>query len=133
VSGESILVVDDNPTNTKLLTFILSKRGYTVSTAEDAERALELLADAHPRLILMDVQLPGMDGLALTRLLKSNAATRDILVIAVTAAAMKGDDDKAREAGCDGYITKPIDVQELAHQVRALLDRPQQSEAGGEP
>jgi CheY-like chemotaxis protein len=132
VSGEHILVVDDNPTNTKLLTFILSKRGYAVNTAEDAERALELLADAHPRLILMDVQLPGMDGLALTRVLKSNPATRDILVIAVTAAATKGDEDKAREAGCDGYITKPIDVQDLAARVRALLDLPQR-DAGGEP
>ncbi|MBC8067750.1 MAG: response regulator [Deltaproteobacteria bacterium] len=133
MSGTSILVVDDNPTNTKLLTFILSKRGYDVSTAHDAEQALELLAHHHPRLILMDVQLPGMDGLALTRLLKSDPATRDILIIAVTAAAMKGDEDKAREAGCDGYITKPIDIRDLAAQVRTLLERSLDREAGGEP
>jgi two-component system, cell cycle response regulator DivK len=133
VSGESILVVDDNPTNTKLLTFILRTRGYEVHTAEDAEQALALLRDIHPRLILMDVQLPGMDGLALTRVLKSDAATRDIMVIAVTAAAMKGDEDKAREAGCDGYVTKPIDIHDLVARVRTLLGGAAPVDAGGHP
>jgi len=121
VSATRVLVVDDNPTNTKLLTFILGRRGYEVASAEDADRALEVIAEFKPRMILMDVQLPGMDGLSLTRLLKSRPETRDIVIVAVTAAAMKGDEDKAREAGCDGYITKPIDVADLAARVHALI------------
>lgn len=118
-----VLVVDDNPTNTKLLTFVLTTRGYEVRSAEHADQALAVLQQFKPELILMDIQLPGMDGLALTRLLKADPATRDILVVAVTAAAMKGDDERAREAGCDGYITKPIDIRGLAEQVRELLAR----------
>jgi two-component system cell cycle response regulator DivK len=121
MSGVRILVVDDNATNTKLLAFILTRRGYEVESAEDADRALEVIARFHPRMILMDVQLPGMDGLSLTRLLKSRPETRDIVIVAVTAAAMKGDDERAREAGCDGYITKPIDVADLAARVRELV------------
>ncbi len=121
MSATRVLVVDDNPTNTKLLAFILGRRGYEVASAEDADRALEVIAEFRPRMILMDVQLPGMDGLSLTRLLKSRPETRDIVIVAVTAAAMKGDEDKAREAGCDGYITKPIDVADLAARVRALI------------
>ncbi|HWB80204.1 MAG TPA: response regulator [Nannocystaceae bacterium] len=123
MSGARILVVDDNATNTKLLTFILGTRGYDVRSAEEAEGALRIIAEFEPVLILMDIQLPGMDGLTLTRLIKSNPKTRDIAVIAVTAAAMKGDDERAREAGCDAYITKPIDVRELSARVRELVAR----------
>lgn len=108
MSSERVIVVDDNPINLKLLRIVLDDEGYEVRTASDAEEALALLAAFHPRLIMMDLQLPGMDGLELTRRLKSDPATRDIIIIAVTSYAMKGDDQKAFAAGCDDYITKPI-------------------------
>jgi CheY-like chemotaxis protein len=119
--GEPILIVDDNPTNMKLVSFLLSARGYVVRTAGSADEALALLESFHPRLVLMDIQLPGMDGLELTRRLKADATTRDIKVVAVTAYAMKGDEEKARAAGCDGYITKPIDTRALPRQIAELL------------
>lgn len=119
----SILVVDDNPTNLKLVSDILTFEGYEILRACDAEEALEVLKHAMPDLILMDIALPGMDGLTLTRQLKANPATSPILIVALTAFAMKGDDAKARDAGCDGYITKPIDTRKLPIQVAALLKR----------
>jgi two-component system cell cycle response regulator DivK len=111
--GEAILIVDDNATNLKLARILLQGEGYEVRTAADAEEALRLLQTFTPRVILMDIQLPGMDGLELTRQLKASAATKDIIVLALTAYAMKGDEDRARAAGCDGYIAKPIDVDSL--------------------
>lgn len=108
-----VLVVDDNPTNLKLIAYLLQAKGYDVRTATDAESAFEVVRDARPALILMDLQLPGMDGLELTRQLKSAPETRDIVVIAVTAYAMKGDEERARAAGCDGYIPKPVDTRAL--------------------
>jgi two-component system cell cycle response regulator DivK len=119
--GEPLLVVDDNPANLKLLRVTLQLGGFEVRTAEDAEEALQVLASFRPRLILMDLQLPGMDGLDLTRRLKADPATRDVIILAVTAYAMKGDDEKARAAGCDGYVTKPIDTQTLTALVAAHL------------
>jgi CheY-like chemotaxis protein len=116
-----ILIVDDNPSNTKLMAFILSTRGYDVRTAASADEAIATLADFHPRLILMDIQLPGMDGLTLTRKLKADPATRDISIIAATAYAMKGDEERAREAGCDGYVTKPIDTRQLPIDIERFL------------
>jgi CheY-like chemotaxis protein len=116
-----ILIVDDNPSNTKLLAFLLSARGYEVRTAANAEEALATLAQWKPRLILMDLQLPGMDGLTLTRQLKANPATSDIPIIAATAYAMKGDEERARAAGCDGYITKPIDTRQLPIDIARYL------------
>ena len=113
MSPEPILIVDDNPVNLKLVRVLLESEGHEVRVASDAEEALELLATIQPRLILMDLQLPGMDGLELTRRLKSDPATREILIIALTAYAMKGDAEKARAAGCDGYIAKPIDTRTL--------------------
>jgi two-component system, cell cycle response regulator DivK len=113
VAGEPILIVDDNPTNLKLARVLLAAEGYEVRVAVDAEEALALLDGFHPRLILMDLQLPGMDGLTLTRRLKEDPATRDVAILALTAYAMKGDEEKARLAGCDGYITKPIDTRTL--------------------
>lgn len=107
------LIVDDQPTNLKLLVYLLSSKGYEVETASDAHSALEVLKRFKPRIILMDLQLPGMDGLALTRQLKAAPGTRDIVIIAVTAFAMKGDEEKALQAGCDGYVTKPIDTRAL--------------------
>ena len=113
MAGEPILIVDDNAANLKLARVLLSGEGYEVRTAGDAEQALELLESFRPRLILMDLQLPGMDGLELTRRLKADPTRRDIAVIALTAYAMTGDEEKARAAGCDGYVTKPIDTEQL--------------------
>jgi two-component system, cell cycle response regulator DivK len=114
--SESILVVDDEPSNLRLLTILLSKHGYQVHAVRTAEEALEIAAKIRPRLVLADIQLPGMDGLEMTRALKSNPETKDTVVVAVTAFAMKGDEEKALEAGCDGYITKPIDLGSLPNQ-----------------
>jgi two-component system, cell cycle response regulator DivK len=111
--GEPILIVDDHPINLKLARVLLSAEGYEVRTAEDVTQALAVLAEYHPRLILMDIQLPGVDGLELTRRLKADPATRDILVVALTAYAMKGDAERALDAGCDGYVPKPIDTRAL--------------------
>jgi CheY-like chemotaxis protein len=116
-----ILIVDDNRTNLKLASDVLAFDGYEILNANDAESAQEIIRNTPPDLILMDIALPGMDGLTLTRLLKTNEATRDIVVVALTAFAMKGDDARAREAGCDGYITKPIDTRTLPEAVAGYL------------
>ena len=116
-----VLVVDDHALNLELASFVLASDGLQVSTAADADQALALVASFRPHLILMDIQMPGMDGLALTRLLKQCEATRHIVVIAFTAFAMKGDEKRMLEAGCDGYLAKPIDVGSFARQVRAWL------------
>jgi len=109
----NILVVDDNRTNLKLVSDVLEFDGYRILKASDAESAQEIIRKTPPDLILMDIALPGMDGLTLTRLLKAGETTRHIIIIALTAFAMIGDEAKAREAGCDGYITKPIDTRTL--------------------
>ncbi|MBI4379659.1 MAG: response regulator [candidate division NC10 bacterium] len=121
-----ILVVDDNPTNLKLVADVLEFEGHTVMEAVDAEDALERIRQSMPDLILMDIALPGMDGLTLTRRLKSDPATRRIHIVALTAFAMKGDDQKALVAGCDGYITKPIDTRRLPAQVAQIIQRMQE-------
>ena len=113
MAGEPILLVEDNEINSRLVSFLLSSSGYEVREAADAQEALKLLEGFHPRLILMDLQLPRMDGYELTRRLKADPATRDIIVIALTAYAMSGDEEKALGAGCDGYFTKPIDRRAL--------------------
>jgi len=117
----TILVVDDNPTNLKLVSDVLEFEGYDILKAVDAEQAQVVLADTIPDLILMDIALPGMDGLTLTRKLKADERTRYIRIAALTAFAMKGDEQKARDAGCDGYITKPIDTRKLPEQVAEIL------------
>jgi two-component system cell cycle response regulator DivK len=113
MAGERVLIVDDNAANLKLLNIVMSDEGYDVRTAVDAEEALCVLEDFEPRLILMDVQLPGMDGLELTRRLKASGRARDIVILALTAYAMKGDEARMLDAGCDGYMSKPIDVEAL--------------------
>jgi len=118
-----ILIVDDNPTNLKLACVLLRGNGYTIESASDAEEAMVVIRRAIPDLVLMDIELPGMDGLALTRLLKSNQSTKAIRVVAMTAFAMKGDETKAFEAGCDGYISKPIDTRQFPAQVASYLAR----------
>lgn len=117
-----ILVVDDNALNRKLAGDLLELEGYEVTYAEDADQALRALAGARlPDLVLMDIALPGMDGLTLTRRIRADPRTALILVVAVTAYAMKGDEQKARDAGCNGYITKPIDTRRLPGQVAHFL------------
>ncbi len=113
MAGESILIVDDNPMNLKLIRVLLSGEGYDVRVAGDAAEALAVLKAFTPKLILMDIQLPGIDGLELTRRLKATPATRDVIILALTAYAMKGDAERMVEAGCDGYIAKPIDTREF--------------------
>lgn len=122
-SGAPILIVDDNVSNIKLLAFLLTSKGYEVRTAANAEEAVAVLRDFVPRLILMDLQLPGMDGLALTRQLKADPRTSAIPIVAATAYAMKGDEERARAAGCDGYITKPIDTRRLPQEIERYLAR----------
>ena len=119
----TILVVDDNPTNLKLVTDVLGFEGYCILTAINAKQAQAVVQHSPPDLILMDIGLPDMDGLALTRILKTDQETRHIIIVALTAFAMKGDEEKAIAAGCDGYIIKPIDTRSLPLQVAELLLR----------
>ena len=121
MNNARILIVDDNHANQHLISYILEYDGFEVLTADDAESALEIIDKTPPVLILMDIALPGMDGLTLTRQLKANPTTSHIKIVALTAYAMKGDDEKAREAGCDGYITKPIDTRGISEEVRGFL------------
>lgn len=120
-----ILVVDDNPINLKLVSDVLEAHGLHVSRAVDAEEAQRLLESSIPDLVLMDIALPGMDGLTLTRKLKADARFRTMAIVALTAFAMKGDDRKALDAGCDGYISKPVDTRTLAAQVQRFLSPPE--------
>jgi len=118
-----VLIVEDNPANMKLAVFLLRSAGHTVLSATDAEAGLTLARDEQPHLILMDMQLPRMDGLEATALLKQDDATRSIPVIALTALAMKGDEERIRAAGCDGYIAKPMNYHEFLAAIASRLDR----------
>ena len=118
-----VLIVEDNPTNMTLAVFLLQSVGHTVLSAMDAEIGLMLARDEQPDLILMDIQLPGMDGLEATALLKQDETTRAIPVIALTALAMKGDEQRIRAAGCDGYIAKPMRYQEFLVTIATHLAR----------
>ncbi len=123
MSAVRILVVDDNPTNLKLVSDVLECEGYEILKAIDAEEAERLVNQHRPELVLIDIALPGMDGLTLTRKLKAQEKTKDVVIVALTAFAMKGDEQKARDAGCDGYITKPIDTRALPALVAGYLPR----------
>jgi len=116
-----VLAVDDNALNLELVVFALELEGYEVRTALSVQAFEQAMAERRPDLVLMDVQLPGTDGLELTRRLKADPATASIPVVAITAYAMKGDEVRMREAGCDGYISKPIDVASFGAQVRRHL------------
>ena len=118
-----VLVVDDNLTNLKLAVDVLEFAGYELLRAKNAQEAQEVVKRSPPDVILMDIQMPGMDGLTLTRKLKADPTTRGIPIAAMTSFAMKGDEQKALEAGCDGYITKPIDTRTLSSKVAGLLER----------
>lgn len=116
-----VLVVDDNPLNIELARAVLRADGFEVEVAADAAEAALHIRQFRPALVLMDVQMPDVDGLTLTRQIKADPATRDIVVLAFTAYAMKGDEAKLLQAGCDGYLSKPIDVGTFAAAVRARL------------
>lgn len=117
----NILIIEDNPANLKLAAFLMNSAGHVVQSAVSAEIGLTMARDQQPDLILMDIQLPGMDGLQATVLLKQDPATRAIPVIALTALAMKGDEERIRAAGCDGYIAKPVRYQELLAMISTQL------------
>jgi len=122
---KKILIVEDNPANMKLAADLLAHRGYTVLKAADAEAGIRLAHHEAPDLILMDVQLPGMDGLTATGLLKKDPATRDIPVIALTAFAMRDDEERMLSAGCDGYISKPIRYRDFLATVERFVTKEQ--------
>ena len=118
-----VLIVEDNAANMKLAIFLIESAGHIVLSATDAEVGLTLARSERPDLILMDIQLPGMDGLEATRLLRQDESTRAIPVIALTALAMKGDEERIRAAGCDGYVAKPIRYQEFLATITSGLGR----------
>jgi CheY-like chemotaxis protein len=116
-----ILIVEDNEANQLLASAVLEREGYRVEVASSSDEALDRLKSQAPDLILMDVQLPGIDGLSLTRLLKADERTASIPVVALTALAMRGDRERTLDAGCAGYISKPIDTRTFAAEVRKYL------------
>ena len=116
-NNKTILVVEDNELNLKLVKTLLEFDGYDVLAAVDAENGIQIARKHHPDLILMDIQLPGMDGLAATRIIKNDPVLGQTPVVALTSFAMQGDEEKALGAGCDGYITKPIDTREFCNRI----------------
>jgi two-component system cell cycle response regulator DivK len=111
MNGHKILVIEDNPLNLELATDLLEANGFNVSSARSAEEGLRMAREILPDLVLMDVSLPGMDGLCATKDLKADPLTRHLIIVGLTAHAMKGDEAIARDAGCDGYLTKPINTR----------------------
>jgi two-component system, cell cycle response regulator DivK len=128
-----VLVVEDNPANMKLTSLLLNSAGHVVLPAVDAETGLRLALDEQPDLILMDIQLPGMDGLAATAILKRDPATAAIPIIALSALAMKTDKERSQAAGCDAYIVKPVRYKELYAAMDRLLQEPRPPVDGTSP
>ena len=124
MSTARILVIDDNAMNIELVEFVLTSAGFEVEAAQTAEQGFACIARRHPDLILMDIQMPEVDGLQMTQRLKADPSTRHIRIVAFTAYAMKGDEQRMKDAGCDGYLAKPVNVKTLAQQVRELLPSP---------
>jgi len=120
--NKRILLVEDDFMNMRLAKYILEVEGYTVLTVATAQEALEQIESSVPDLLLMDMQLPDMDGMTVVRILRQRAATRDMTILALTACAMKGDRERILQMGCDGYITKPIDVQNFINTVKRFLN-----------
>jgi CheY-like chemotaxis protein len=118
-----VLVIDDSELNIEIATYLLAKAGMQVASALDGRGVPAQVAAFAPDIVLMDIQLPGLDGLAVTRQLRADPVTRGLVIVAFTAYAMKGDREKFLAGGCDGYIGKPIDVATFADEVRALLPR----------
>ena len=123
MAGETILVVEDNPMNMGLVTDILEAQGDDVRQTTTGADAIKFVQSEVPDIILMDIQLPGLDGLTVTGRIKDDPRTRDVPIIALTAHAMRGDEEKARQTGCDDYISKPIDTRQLLLTIRTYLDR----------
>ena len=123
VDSATILYIEDNPDNRLLVRRILQAEDYTVLDADNANQALEILQGQRPDLILMDINLPEIDGYTLTTQLKDQPGMRNIPIIALTANVMKGDRERTMEAGCDGYIQKPVDVDKLPHQIASYLEQ----------
>jgi len=121
MAGEAILIVEDNQINAMLVNVLLTEKGYVTRIAANAAEALEAAQTFKPALIIMDLQLPGMDGLELTRQLKSDPRYKEAIIVAVTAYAMKGDREKSLAAGCDEYISKPINTTTFADTITKLL------------
>ena len=121
MNGPRVLIVDDNVLNVILARAVLSADGFEIESAASAQELAQQIGAFRPELILMDIQLPGVDGLELTRQLKAEPSTQHIVIVAFTAFAMRGDEPKMRAAGCDGYVAKPIDVNRFAAQIRLLL------------
>ena len=126
---KKILIVEDNPQNMRLVEMILRAKNYTLLRATDGEEALDVARGGRPDLIIMDIQLPKIDGLEVTRRLRKTQAFRRIPVIAMTAYAMKGDKEKAIEAGCDAYLSKPINTRELPGVIAEMLSQRQKVKA----
>ncbi len=122
VSNNRVLLVEDDFINMRLAQYILESEGYVVLKAATAQEALEQIESTIPELILVDVQLPDIDGLLLVRMLREKPATKDVKILALTACAMKGDRERMLQAGCDGYVSKPIDVKEFIKTIRGYLD-----------
>ena len=121
---KTILVIEDNELNMKLVRSLLTMGSYVMAEAGDAETGIKLAREIKPDLILMDIQLPGMDGLTATRILKAEASLKDTVIIALTSHAMDGDEHKAKEAGCNGYISKPIDTRRFLETIVGYLNGP---------
>ncbi len=125
----AILIIEDNPLNMELARDLLEAHGYTVREATAALDGIQSVRDQRPDLVLMDIQLPGMDGLTATRILREDSALADLIIVALTAHAMKGDEQKVLEAGCNGYISKPIDTRQFPAQIAEFLQQAPASKA----
>ena len=121
MTQNKIIIIEDNLLNLELTTNLLEANGFVVASAQTAEEGLRLAHELLPDLVLMDISLPGMDGLSATKLLKGDPATRQLIVVGLTANAMKGDEEIALKAGCDGYLTKPIDTRTFVATVKAFI------------
>jgi CheY-like chemotaxis protein len=119
-----ILLVEDNEMNRDMLSRRLERKGYSIAIAVDGQQAVDMAASEAPALILMDMSLPVIDGWEATRRIKANAAMKSIPIIALTAHAMAGDEQKAKDAGCDDYDTKPVELPRLLGKIEALLGQP---------
>ena len=127
---KKILIVEDNELNMKLFNDLLAAHGYETLPTRDGLEALDIARREHPDLIIMDIQLPGISGLEVTKMIKSDESTKSIPVIAVTAFAMKGDENKIREGGCEAYVAKPIRIDELVSVVKRFIGGESASEGG---
>jgi two-component system cell cycle response regulator DivK len=120
-NGKTVLLVEDNPHNRKIFSGMLAHAGFRVVEAVDGNEAMQKVASEKPNLVLMDLSIPGIDGWECTRRIKGDPATKDTPVIALTAHAMRGDEERAREAGCDGYLSKPVSPKKVVEVVRKYL------------